>query len=241
MAKFNQGILGGFSGKIGNVVGSTWKSISYMRAVAANVSNPNTEKQQCQRGRFRVALRFLNSFTPFIRVGYKGYAVKCTPHNAAMSYVLKYAVSGCGEQTVVDYEKALVSRGALTMVNVESVSVSDNKLTVAWTDNSGRGDAQATDVAMLLAYNKQTGEAVWDTNAAARVDGTAALPLPEDWDGLPLVGYLSFRSENGIAVSNSVCLLNDVANGDEASGEGTGDTSGEDTGGSTEGGEDNPF
>ena len=32
MGKINLGILGSFSGKVGNVVGGKWKGISYMRA-----------------------------------------------------------------------------------------------------------------------------------------------------------------------------------------------------------------
>ena len=30
MGKISQGVLGGFSGKVGNVVGGTWKGIGYM-------------------------------------------------------------------------------------------------------------------------------------------------------------------------------------------------------------------
>ena len=39
MGTIKQGILGGFSGKVGTVVGSSWKGISYMRGQAQNVKN----------------------------------------------------------------------------------------------------------------------------------------------------------------------------------------------------------
>ena len=52
MGEIKQGILGGFSGKVGTVIGSTWKDVSYMRAMAISVSNPRTPKQQTQRGKF---------------------------------------------------------------------------------------------------------------------------------------------------------------------------------------------
>lgn len=55
MAIIKKGILGGFSNKIGNVVGSTWKGIDVMRALPQNVANPNTEKQQRQRSKFKDA------------------------------------------------------------------------------------------------------------------------------------------------------------------------------------------
>jgi hypothetical protein len=40
MGKINQGILGGFSGKVGSVVGGSWKGISYMRGKAVSTKNP---------------------------------------------------------------------------------------------------------------------------------------------------------------------------------------------------------
>ena len=58
MGIINQGILGGFSGKVGPVVGFHWKSKYYIRARAAKVSNPRTLKQQEQRGKFATAFSF---------------------------------------------------------------------------------------------------------------------------------------------------------------------------------------
>ena len=72
MGIINQGILGGFSGKVGPIVGFRWKSNYYIRARAAKVSNPRTPKQQEQRGKFATAFSFLKAIKPFIRIGYKG-------------------------------------------------------------------------------------------------------------------------------------------------------------------------
>ena len=52
MGKIDLGILGSFSGKVGNVVGGKWKGISYMRAKATSVSNPRTDGQMSQRSKF---------------------------------------------------------------------------------------------------------------------------------------------------------------------------------------------
>ena len=48
MGTIKQGILGGFSGKVGTVVDSSWKGISYMRGQATRYtstshSSPKTE------------------------------------------------------------------------------------------------------------------------------------------------------------------------------------------------------
>ena len=67
MGIINQGILGGFSGKVGPIVGFHWKSKYYIRARAAKVSNPRTPRQQEQRGKFATASSFLKTMKPFIR------------------------------------------------------------------------------------------------------------------------------------------------------------------------------
>ena len=55
MAIIKRGILGGFSNKIGNVVGTSWKGISVMRSLPQSVHNPKTEAQEEQRTNFAVA------------------------------------------------------------------------------------------------------------------------------------------------------------------------------------------
>ena len=72
--KIKQGILGGFSGKVGTVVGSTWKSVHYMRALAVSFSDPRTEKQKNQRSKFTAAVNFTKAMTPFLRFGYKEFS-----------------------------------------------------------------------------------------------------------------------------------------------------------------------
>ena len=45
MGKISQGILGGLSGKVGNVIGGNWKGIDYLRIKPSEVANPRTEGQ----------------------------------------------------------------------------------------------------------------------------------------------------------------------------------------------------
>ena len=80
MGIINQGILGGFSGKVGPIVGFHWKSKYYIRARAAKGSNPRTPKQQEQRGKFATAFSFLKAIKPFIRIGYKEFTQE-SPHS----------------------------------------------------------------------------------------------------------------------------------------------------------------
>ena len=204
MGIINQGILGGFSGKVGPIVGCHWKSKYYIRAHAAKVSNPRTKKQQEQRGKFATAFSFLKLIKPFIRIGFKEFAEKKSAFNAAMSYMLKRAVVGDGNEIIIDFNRVLISTGSLMPVFESKATVSDNKMIFNWKDNSGMGNAEGTDIAMVLVYNKDKEEAVYDTEVGHRRNESSQLALPVNWQDDELVAYLSFRSADGSNVANSV-------------------------------------
>lgn len=206
MGTINEGILGGFSGKVGPVVGCKGKNGNYIRAHAAKVSNPRTEKQQKQREKFTLAFSFLKPITPFIRIGYKSCTEGKSTFNAAVSYMLRKAITGSGAELTIDYKRVLVSMGTLMPVFSGKAAMKGNQMVFRWEDNSGTGNAEETDAAMLLVYNKTSGNAVYDIAAATRSDRQATLELPEEWDKDELVPYLSFQSAEGEEVSNSLCL-----------------------------------
>lgn len=227
MGIIKKGILGGFSGKVGTVVGSTWNSICYMRSMADSYADANTEKQRCQRKRFAAAMDFLKTVTPYLRIGYRNCGAGQSTFSAAMSEVLKNAVEGCEAGATVNFQKALLSKGPLTKAADADVTVGGGKATFSWTDNSGVGSAKADDVAMVLAYDKDNGEAVYDTQAGTRADGTAELTLPTAWAEDALAVYLSFCSADGREVSNSTCLQDEASTQQPGGGTGTGGGSGE--------------
>ena len=99
MGTIKKGILGGFHGKVGTVVGGSWKGVTYMRGMAPSIRNPRTEGQIRQRDKIRNVSAFLQVMLPVINVGYKNSAAKQSPYSAAMSHILKNAMSG----DAVDY------------------------------------------------------------------------------------------------------------------------------------------
>ena len=206
MGKIDLGILGSFSGKVGNVVGGKWKGISYMRAKATSVSNPRTDGQMSQRSKFAIALAVLKPMTGFIRVGYKKYTNKQTAFNAAMSYILNNSITGTYPDSSVDMSKVLVSRGSLTGA-LNGIATSENGLvTLNWDDNSGSGNALQTDKALIVVLNPIRSESVFDTGGSQRVTGTENLTVPADWVGENVEVFLGFIAEDGKDVSNSSYL-----------------------------------
>ena len=56
MGKYNQGVLGQFSGKVGPVVGSSWKGIGYLRSNARKTRNRDASmKTEIQTAKFKLA------------------------------------------------------------------------------------------------------------------------------------------------------------------------------------------
>jgi hypothetical protein len=207
MGKINQGILGGVSGQVGNVIGGTWKGIDYLRIKPSSVANPRTEGQVDQRSKFSTVLRFLQPMTDFLRVGFKLYANRMTQFNAAMSYNLNNAITGAYPNFMIDYSSALVTRGNLTgAANGAATSPSAGSVEVTWTDNSGSGSAQVTDKSLIVLLNTTRSEAVFTTAGPARDDAAATIPVPSEYSGEDVEVFLGFVSESGTKVANSVYL-----------------------------------
>lgn len=211
MGTIKKGILGRFSGKVGTVVGGSWKGIAYMRSLAQSVSNPRTEGQVSQRTKFALSLAFLKPMTAYLRVGYKTHAIRQTAFNAAMSYTLANAISGEFPDYDLDFASALVSRRNLMPASNGNAAASLGKVTFSWDDNSGVGSALATDLSMPLVFNKDKGEAVFNTLGATRAEGSAKVNIPSDWAGDSIELYLGFVSADGKSVANSVYLGQEVA------------------------------
>lgn len=207
MGRISKGVLGGFSGKIGNVVGGSWKGIDYMRIKPSSVANPKTVGQVDQRTKFTAALQFLQPLKDFVKVGYKNHANKMTEFNSAMSYTLGNAITGVSPDFLVDYSTALLSRGSLPgALNPEVESTVAGSVEVTWDDNTLNGTAAATDKSLIALYNPNKAEAIYTLEGAARSIGTQNLVVPTNYSGDDLEAYISFQSADGTSVSNSIYI-----------------------------------
>lgn len=206
MGKINQGILGGFSGKVGNVIGGNWKGIDYMRVKPSSVSNPRTAGQVDQRTRFAIIMQFLQPMREFIKVGFKNYAIKMTEFNSAMSYNVKNAIVGEYPDFMIDFDAALISRGSLAAAlnpAVNSSTATAGTVNFDWSDNSEYENASANDKAMLLLYNQAKNEALFITDGSSRSAGSHSFTVPAHYSGDSVHAFIAFISEDGKRVSNS--------------------------------------
>lgn len=205
MGTISKGILGGFSGKVGTVVGGNWKGIDYMRSKGKPTNNANASQSQlAQQIKFALCIRFLQSMSAFLALSFRSFAVKKTGINAALSFTLKNAISGAYPNFDIHYPDVLVSRGDLPNVLGPTASMgAASQLNFVWTDNAGVGIAKATDKAMLLAYCPDMGQAVYTTGSAGRSAGADSLNLGS-FTGRQVHTYICFISEDQKAVATSI-------------------------------------
>ena len=175
-----------------------------MRSLPLKVKNPRTLPQRIQRTKFALTLKLLQPMTAFLRTGWKFYAYKQSPFNAAMSYTIANAITGTYPDYNIDPSKVLVSRGTLTAAANTFVSSDTGEVQFEWSDNSGTGSAKPTDKALLAILNLSRGEAITDTTGAVRPDGVRKVTVPAEWLGDTVETYMGFISDDGKEVANSV-------------------------------------
>ncbi len=203
MGTINKGILGGFSGKVGTVIGGTWKGIDYMRSKSNRRSFAPSQKQLEQQAKFALMMRFLQPLTALLRITFNSFAVKQTGMNSAFSYNIENAIAGTYPNYTIAYENVLVGRGDLPNVLGPAVtSGAGSVLTFSWTDNSGVGDAQPTDEALLVAYCPDLKQSIF-AGGGTRSALTGDLNLLS-FAGKVVETYITFVSEDLKSASTSI-------------------------------------
>ena len=85
-------------------------------------------------------------------------------------------------------------------------SSANGVVTLNWADNSGSGNATATDKALIVILNPARAESVFDIGGNQRVAGTEDITVPADWVGESVEVFLGFITEDGKDVANSSYL-----------------------------------
>ncbi|MDR2907132.1 MAG: DUF6266 family protein [Bacteroidales bacterium] len=206
MGQINQGILGGFSGKVGTVVGSSWKNINYMRSLPRKSKKPASLLQLQQQRKLATVINFLKPMTPLLRQGWKHYTKGRSAFNAATAHTIFSAISGEYPNYEINYEKVVISVGHLTPVEEPEVKINDGRLQVSWQDNSGTGNAQEKDKLLLAVINPDKSENMLVYDHVARVEAGFECSVSH-WAGDTIHIYIGFISEDGkrVATSRAIC------------------------------------
>jgi len=196
MGKLNMGILGGFSGTVGTVVGSTnKKGDDIIRVKTKRTRTSNTEGQVNQRTKFGLVTGFMQELNFLLKIGFRDAAAdEMTPFNYACQYALKNAITGEAPDFKLDYSKVLISQGFLSRETTAGAELVDGKVNFHWENNSGTGKSTPEDKGVLLVYNVDQSEVSYSMGAVTRGMKSGVLPVPYSEVGDMLLFFMFFQS-----------------------------------------------
>ena len=212
MGKLMMGILGGFSGKVGTVVGSTTrKGDDLIRARTKRTRTSNTDGQLKQRTKFSLVMQFFMTLNILLKIGFKGVAgFNMSPYNYACKKALTEAIISVGPDFELDYGKVLISQGLLSRETISDAVLMDGNVTFHWENNTGSGNCATTDKAVLLVYNVDKNELSYSIGTVTRGLKTGVLPLPYSEIGDKMVFYMFFQSESDPTLVSTSQFLGSV-------------------------------
>lgn len=201
-AVIKRGILGGFQNKIANVVGGSWKGISYMRSLPISVANPRTSAQTLQRDTFKNTVQFaVKILTTVIKPLWDRFAQYESGYNAFVSVNIGF-FDDLGLSEVTDL---VISKGTLATMNMTDtvLDASASTLVLTW-DPTPSGDANPSDTAYAVVYNTVTKDVQGFDTQVARSVGTSTSTVDIALTaGNNCYVFVAMRKADGTKASNT--------------------------------------
>jgi hypothetical protein len=203
MGKLDKGILGGFNGKVGTVIGGKWRGVEYIRHKGPSKRKNNSPGQVEQQARFARAFKFVRRMSKLFKITFRNYAQQMTARNNALAVTVKEAIIGDYPNFEIDYSKVLISRGILETELNATVTSAAGILTWKWDANEKRNGGDPKDQCIIVAFCPEYNHCAYQVHGPARSANEATL------DVVPFMGktvhtWLAFITEDGSKLSDSV-------------------------------------
>lgn len=184
MGRIKKGILGGFSGKVGAVIGASWRGIDYMRGLPRNSAKPASEAQLAQQNKMTLLRNFLLGLDSIIETRFQNIE-KFTPMNDALSYNLLNSIEGTYPEQSINFTQLLFSKGILMNAwSPNVISTASNTIDFTWQNGNFTPMRAADDMVTLVVYNPVKNLFCELEDGGLRSDKFSRLIVPEDFKGL---------------------------------------------------------
>ena len=201
MGKFYNGVLGTMTGKVGGVVGRTWKGINTVAAYQPNVSNPRTNLQVAQRGKMAAITLFASQInTSIIKPLWDRFAKGMSGYNAFIQNNIPF-VSDLG---VIDLSKLEISKGKMVAPVIIDTYYQADEWYIVWDTAIADSYSMPTDKAYILITSGDAKKVIISAGIVQRSAGQIVIPsdiTPDDEGYI----YLAFKRADGTIVSNTAC------------------------------------
>lgn len=203
MARLPQGILGGVLGKVGNVVGSSWKGIAILKSRPLSVANPRTTAQVAQRTKMSNTVAFAQEIlSSVIKPLNDRFAQQASGYNDFVRRNI-HLFENAEPSPAANLK---ISVGKMVAVNPSAMIKSSHPDTVLIEYPKTLVDAfaSADDLAYAVVQNVATKEIITYAGLASRSEGEFIVKFSK---GLAandeLQTWLAFRRVDGTVVSNT--------------------------------------
>ena len=197
----NQGILGGFVGSVGPVIGYKWKDVWCMRRRPTQVCNPRTEKQMAHRRLFADMVRLGGRMGEAVRIGLRQRAAEWQMTECNAFVRMNWSAAG-----MPAYGDLRVSDGTAAPVAFIGAEVdAEGVLTVTY-DRMAQAGARATDKVHVFVYNADEGTGILLEAAERRARRVRGL-LPDGWEAAELHVYGFVEDGDGRCSRSSYIAL----------------------------------
>lgn len=215
MAIYFAGYLSPIRNKLGNAVGRKWRTLDVLAVYNGRPRNPRTTAQQVQREHFKIMSQLSLVFAPAIELGLT-VATNGTPI-PPRSYFMKKnwdvvsmsddPISGTVDATSIVCGQGNLVPAETTAAGLDTSSPLNAKVTLV--DNSGTGNALATDEVYLFVYDKEAGAGILSGKKERNAEAIE-IAVPASWNGHRVNGYLltigAAGTDNAGMVANSVMV-----------------------------------
>ncbi|HEY4150702.1 MAG TPA: DUF6266 family protein [Chitinophagaceae bacterium] len=205
MGRLTIGINGPVQGRIGTVIGSSWKGVPYVKGPYKKQTGKAPEGEARNQSKFAMAHYWLKPLKAFLREGFKGYAKLVEGFNAAKSYLLLHAFEGVAPSIAINPALVKVSSGVLPLPgNIVVSKTAAGQLSFTWDTVAGQVQ-NSKDQVMMLAYDVEHGKAYYNTLGEMRRAGADTLHT-DPTSGKTYHVYCAFVAADRSGQSDSVYL-----------------------------------
>lgn len=199
MGIIRRGILGGFSNRVGNVVGSSWKGIATMRVLPLSVANPRTAAQINVRKNFSGITKMASELlTSIVKPLNDRFAVRMSGYNL----FIQRNSNAFQNDGVFDPSALTLSHGRLSAPIITSALKNEALGLIEYSTALDGSMDLASDRVYVVAIDSVTGEVLGTSSGVyKREDGEAEFDIKVTANNVAF--YISFLRADGTEVSPS--------------------------------------
>lgn len=181
MAIIEQGILGGFRGKCGDVIGYFRNGVACVRSMPAHYHDRRSAAQLRNRNRFTLVMKLMSVVRPVISLGFKRFASAMTEMNVATRVNYYSVVKESAGGFCYDFSGLVLCRGNVEGLSGLMMNAGGSSLDLVW--NGGDVLGGAGDVVSVVLLNGDRMEMRFLRGGALRGDGGVTVAVPMGWNG----------------------------------------------------------